>query len=126
MEEVRGYQVLYDKNHPDFRDKQTKENCWLMISESLGVSCTSAKVRYNTIRTKFSKYLNTCRPLNGTSDEELVLKPEYEPMKWLMPHIQHRPALANKSPKFRPSPSAADDEYYYSNNSHSEVRLFVD
>lgn len=90
METVREYGALYDKNLKDFKNRQMKENAWRAVSETVGLSIDDFKRRYNSNRTAFSRYLRSLKPPSGSGRDSIILKPEYEHLRWLIKHIKHR------------------------------------
>lgn len=53
--------------------------------------------KYETIRTSFSKYLKTVKPASGSGRDTIVLKPEFEHLRWMTPYIRSRTTKSNLS-----------------------------
>ena len=91
MEEVRKHPSIYDKSSREYRDGRIRSNAWKEIELALGVSIPgSALKRYSTIRTRFSKYLRDLQLPSGSGTASIILKPEYESLRWLITHITHK------------------------------------
>ena len=92
MNEIRKYQLLYDKSLKDFQDNDKRNQAWEEIAITLGAGLRGIdqlKTRYRTIRTKFSKYLRKIDAPPGCAST-ISLKPEYEKLRWLIIYIQKR------------------------------------
>ena len=94
---VRNYRVIYDNSLKDFKVPSKKNNAWKEISAKLGIELEYAKRRYNSIRTKFSKYLKRVKSTQSGSERNdlLEIREEFEHLRWLLVHIKHRKSTAN-------------------------------
>jgi len=61
----------------------------LQIATALSTTEDFAKTRYNTIRTRLTKYLGKLKSHHG-SVAAGTAKPSFESLRWLYPHIEHR------------------------------------
>ncbi|KAF6041046.1 hypothetical protein EB796_000634 [Bugula neritina] len=89
MEQIRQYPELYDKSNTLFKDKDAKYQAWKNIATALSTTEDFAKTRYNTIRTRLTKYLGKLKSHHG-SVAAGTAKPSFESLRWLYPHIEHR------------------------------------
>lgn len=95
MNTVREYRCLYDKGCTDFKDLRKKENAWIKVGEKFNLSSLEASKKYKNIRTTFTRYLASTKPPSGSGREDIILKPEYEHLRWLITHISHRNTTSN-------------------------------
>eukprot|EP00111_Clytia_hemisphaerica_P009846 TCONS_00028867-protein len=89
MEVIRDFPGVYDKNHEDFRDKTRKEECWEKISDILNVRIEDTKRRYETIRTRLSRYLKRIKEGYWTIETKDI---KLDFLHWLVPYIKTRDA----------------------------------
>lgn len=91
MEMVRKYPALYDKKSAEYRDAKARLTAWTNIETELCLESTpgAAQRRYNTIRTRFGKYLKDIFK-SGSRSDTVVIRPEYEKLRWLINHINPR------------------------------------
>ena len=94
METIRKYPAIYEKSTNDYHDNRKKKNAWNAVEKLLGTEPGAAQKRYSTIRTRFSKYLKDLKLPSG-SGNEIVLKPQFEGLRWLISHIRPRPTKSN-------------------------------
>ena len=94
---VCNYKVIYDKNSKDFKIPLKKNNAWKEISLALGIEVDEAKRGYNTIRTRFSKYIRKLRSVTSGSGRDAVpeIKGEFEHLRWLLTYVKHRQGSTN-------------------------------
>lgn len=94
---VRKYPAVYDKSCRDYKIPLKKKNAWKAIGLELSIDWAEAQTRYNSIRTNFSKYIKRQRSIRSGSGIGDVpeIKPEYEHLRWLLTHIQHRRSTTN-------------------------------
>ena len=97
MNYVRNYKVIYDRNSKDFKIPLKKNNAWKEVSLTLGIEADEAKRKYNTIRTRFSKYIRKLKSIRSGSGRDAVpeIKGEFEHLRWLVTYIKHRQGSAN-------------------------------
>ena len=95
MDLVRQYRVLYDKGVKGFRDRTLKENAWSEIAQKLNMTPKEAECKYNSQRTMFGRYIKQLKPASGAGRESVIVKPEFEHMRWLICHIDHRRTSSN-------------------------------
>ena len=95
MSEVREYRCLYDKNCRDFKDKRTKANAWKAVADKFSISPSEAEGRYKNIRTVFTRYVRNVKPPSGSGRDAVVLRPDYEHLRWLIVHIKLRDSVTN-------------------------------
>eukprot|EP00794_Sanderia_malayensis_P013138 gene13138-14491_t len=119
---VLKYAAVYDKSCRDYKIPLEKKNAWRQIGLELKLDWTEAQKRYNSIRTNFSKYIKRQRSIRSGSGIGDVpeIKPEYEHLRWLLTHIQHRRSTTNfkKKPTTTEMLSSGDE----SGNDGSVVR----
>ena len=94
---VRTYPAVYNKSCRDYKIPLKKKNAWKEIGLALNIDWAEAQTRYNSIRTNFSKYIKRQRSIRSGSGIGDVpeIKPEYEHLRWLLTHIQHRRSTTN-------------------------------
>lgn len=97
IEKLKQYPVIYDKSSNDYRDTRKRNNAWKEIAQELKVEVQTAQKRYNTIRTRLSKYLRDLKPPSGSGIDSIVIKQEFEKLRWLITHINHRSTVSNYS-----------------------------
>jgi hypothetical protein len=97
MSKVQEFRCIYDKKLKDYKDQRKKSNAWKEISQIMGMPVDNCIKRYNNIRTQFAKYLKSIKPASGSGRDSVVLKPEYEYLRWLSCHIKHRETISNFS-----------------------------
>ena len=57
VEAVQRYPCIYDKGHDGHKDKNMKALAWQEIADECNTSVTVAQTKFNSQRTKLSKYL---------------------------------------------------------------------
>ena len=102
---MRQYRCLYDKGCPEFKDKNKKENAWTAIANELHITVKKAEDRYKNVRTVFGRYLKGLKPPSGSGRDSIVIKPEFEHLRWLITHIDHRKTTTNIN-----APTCTSDE----------------
>ncbi|KAG5890208.1 hypothetical protein JTB14_028750 [Gonioctena quinquepunctata] len=50
---LKQYPVIWDRSHPNFRDKDIKDNAWVSIANALGWTDESCKETFKAIREKY-------------------------------------------------------------------------
>ena len=131
METIRKYPAIYNKECQDFRNKLMKENCWQQVAAKLNFNkedVPSIKTRYQSLRTKFSKYILGLKAASGSGADDVTIKASFESMRWLLNHITHRTtcsntAAANNNNSASASTSAANASATAANNHTTEVSI---
>lgn len=90
MQVIKQFPAVYDRRSEPFKDKCCKEGAWEKISECLGVRVEDVKRRYDTIRTRLSRYLKKAKEGYWVNDVTNLVDPKIEYLNWLVPHIKTR------------------------------------
>ncbi|XP_048582044.1 uncharacterized protein LOC116616213 [Nematostella vectensis] len=61
MEEVRKCDCLYNRYHPEYKQKEKKAECWAEIGEKFNISASDAEKRFKNIRTSYGRFLKRIR-----------------------------------------------------------------
>ncbi|XP_066918670.1 uncharacterized protein [Clytia hemisphaerica] len=100
-EAVRNYKCLYDKSHPEHKNKPVKQKCWSEIEKYLGMEEDTAekawdnlKKRYSRIRNTYKKAVVSGKGRDDVAKEENDLR-EYVFLTWLDPFIKSRKTKTN-------------------------------
>ena len=95
MDEIRKYRAIYDKSCVEYKDQRVKRNAWQAVANTLRIDLSCAQQRYNNIRTNFSKYIKSLKGKSGSGRDDLVIRADYEYLRWLCSHIKHRQTRTN-------------------------------
>ena len=98
MNHIQNYRVIYDKTCKGYKNRTTKRNAWEEVAKKFSMSVDECQRRYNTIRTRYSKYLKQHRAARKTGtgrDDVPKIRKEYEYLRWLTVHIKHREGTSN-------------------------------
>ena len=92
---VREYRCIYDKACKDYKDITCKSNAWKEIAAKCALAGEqkdpkALQQRYSNIRTTFGRYLGKLKAPSGSGRDEISLKPQWEHLRWLITHIEHR------------------------------------
>lgn len=101
MEIIREFPTIYNRSLNDFKDRNKKSNCWKAIAEKVGQPVDQIKRRYESIRTRFGKYLKSRKGKSGSGSGDVPIDPKYEHLRWLKNFIVSRASSGN----FKPIPS---------------------
>ncbi|RZC33303.1 transcription factor Adf-1-like [Asbolus verrucosus] len=82
---VRNCQFLYDKNLPDFKNIQKKNEAWEAIASVFGVSVGEVQQRWKGMRDLFNKHKN--KNEGNSPNNKNVVCPYYDDLKFLEPYI---------------------------------------
>uniref|UniRef100_A0A034VDA4 MADF domain-containing protein n=1 Tax=Bactrocera dorsalis TaxID=27457 RepID=A0A034VDA4_BACDO len=55
---VRNHEILYNKRHKDFRDREKKQRLWLEIAEQLDITAEAVKGKWTTMRDYFMRTID--------------------------------------------------------------------
>ena len=64
--------MRYHRNSKDFKDKNTKANCWKKIWEKFNLLAVEAEVKFRNIRTAYGRYLKRLNRLTPGSGRDTV------------------------------------------------------
>ena len=109
MNAVREYRVLYDKGVKGFKDKRQKDNAWKEIADITKMTVKECEQKYSSQRTMFGRYIKTLQVPSGSGRESLDIKPEWEHLRWLITHINHRVTKTNLTPELDLSQTESDN-----------------
>ncbi|XP_044267451.1 transcription factor Adf-1-like isoform X2 [Tribolium madens] len=85
---VRNCQFLYDKNLPDFKNIQKKNEAWEAIASVFEVTVGEVQQRWKGMRDLFSKHKN--KNEGQSNNNKNVVCPYYDDLKFLEPYIVGR------------------------------------
>lgn len=107
---VRQYRCLYDKSFKYYKNKRMKINAWNEISAKMDISADECRRRYYNIRTAFGRYLKSRIPPSGSERDSIEVKPEYQSLRWLISHIEHRNSSSDVTTSIQQSASHCIEE----------------
>ncbi|XP_071950261.1 uncharacterized protein [Antedon mediterranea] len=111
---IQAYLCLYDKNTKEYKSgKREKKNAWEAVSKEVNVAVEECQRIYNTRRTAFSRHLKKVRASirsGAGRDDILPIGHEWEHMRWLIKHINHRKTLESEEMSISLTESEASSE----------------
>ncbi|XP_065194109.1 uncharacterized protein LOC135825298 [Sycon ciliatum] len=117
MECIRKHCVLYDRTCPEHRDCSSRNKAWTVVCMETGQPLNHVKKRYNTVRTRLSRYVKAVS--NGLGEGwmgSLTMPRELEHLHWLVVHIRQRKSTLRaerKSDSHKCAASASEDDVDY-------------
>lgn len=101
MAVIKDFPAVYDRRSEAFKDKAFKEEAWEKIAEYFDMRIEDVKRRYDTIRTRLSRYLKKAKEGYWINDTSNIMDSKIDFMNWLVPHIKTRESSILNSENMR-------------------------
>ncbi|XP_056431336.1 transcription factor Adf-1-like [Gadus chalcogrammus] len=92
--EVEKHKIIYETNHPFYKDNGRKEKAWHLIAAVLGVDADMCKARWKALRDTFVKNRKKGIPSGSAGGTQKDWK-YAEIMSFVLPHLQPRSSTSN-------------------------------
>ena len=96
MEELQRYESLYNKFSKDYKNKQVRDNCWLVLGKKFNMTAEEAEKKYKSIRSSYGRWLRKVKKIpSGSGRDAVPFEGDYANLGWLEQHISHRARSSN-------------------------------
>lgn len=111
IELIRGYDILYDKSLPQYRDKDATRNAWNDVSTQCGIPVAECMAKWRSLRGSYTRECQKEREIRSGSGVRKRLRWAYaEQMSFLRDHITGKGLASETNVVTQPSGSHVDLE----------------